>query len=255
VDWLQRKLYFNNLTRKEGEIMQEEKFNESSDEETQAEYNEDSFNEESSNGLKQWIQDNLRIILSVIVVIAIAGGIYSYSKRAPEDNTSSDIASQIETEELQNQKENNAEKDNLTEEEKQAEEKAETEKTENSAENNKKKDDTQKVSATETKKVSQETENSFIETAQKGEGLTHLARHALADYLEKNPDSELKAEQKIYIEDYLRKNVGFHKGIHVGTSVEFSKDLIKKAISQAKQLNEKQIKNLHKYVVRVSSLQ
>jgi len=40
----------------------------------------------------------------------------------------------------------------------------------------------------------------------------------------------------------------------VGTSVEFSKDLIKDAISKSKNLNENQLQNLHKYAVRVVSL-
>ena len=30
---------------------------------------------------KNWLQDNIRIILSVLIVVAIAAGIYSYSKR------------------------------------------------------------------------------------------------------------------------------------------------------------------------------
>ena len=37
---------------------------------------------EETPGLKVWFEDNLRILLSIVVVIAIAGGIYSYSKRA-----------------------------------------------------------------------------------------------------------------------------------------------------------------------------
>ena len=226
--------------------MQEENFNETEEQNSK----ENSWEEESSGGFKQWFQDNLRIILSVIVVVAIAGGIYSYSKQSPQQNNGSEIASQIETEEQQNQEEAN-----VTEEEKANEEVSETEKA--TAENKEEKagqETEKKVSATQTEKISQETEKSFIETAQKGEGLTHLARRALADYLEKNPDSELKAEQKIYIEDYLRKHVGFNKRIYPGTSVEFSKDLIKEAINQSKQLTPAQIKNLHKYVVRVPSL-
>ena len=31
---------------------------------------------------KRWLQDNLRIIISIVIVVAIAGGIYSYSKRS-----------------------------------------------------------------------------------------------------------------------------------------------------------------------------
>ena len=85
--------------------------------------------------------------------------------------------------------------------------------------------------------------------------MTHLARRALADHLEKNPDSALTAEHKIYIEDYLRKNVSSsQQSVYVGTTVEFSKDLIRTAIERSKQLNDAQIKNLHKYAVQVPSL-
>jgi hypothetical protein len=93
-----------------------------------------------------------------------------------------------------------------------------------------------------------------VETAGKGDGTTKLARKALADYLEKNSDSSLTPEHKIYIEDYLRKNVGQKGGVHIGTSVEFSKSLISDAISKSKNLSERQLKNLHKYALRVPSL-
>jgi len=102
--------------------------------------------------------------------------------------------------------------------------------------------------------TSKETGESFIETAGSGDGVTHLARRALANYLEKNPDSTLTPEHKIYIEDYLRKNVGFSGRVYVGTSVEFSKDLVSQAIEQSKKLNDNQLKNLHKYSVMVPSL-
>ena len=102
--------------------------------------------------------------------------------------------------------------------------------------------------------TSKETEGSFVETAGKGNGVTHLARTALANYLEKNPDSQLTAEHKIYIEDYLRKKVGFTGRVFVGTSVEFSKNLIQEAIGKSKQLNDNQLKNLYKYAVMVPSL-
>ncbi len=83
--------------------------------------------------------------------------------------------------------------------------------------------------------------------------MTKLARRALANYLEKNPDSALTPEHKIYIEDFLRKNVPPQR-VFVGTSLEFSKDLIQKAIANSKNLNEKQLNNLHKYAVLVPSL-
>ena len=186
--------------------------------------NEQKINEETGK-MKQWLQDNLRIIISILIVVAIAGGIYSYSKRnqAPAVNQS-EITQQGEV-----RGEGTAQKN------------------ESVAPAGK---SGQQVSAAAT---SQETENSFIETAGRGDSMTTLARRALANYLEKNPDSALTPEHKIYIEDFLRKNMPT-KRIFVGTSVEFSKDLIQNAITKSKSLNDRQLKNLHKYSVRVPSL-
>lgn len=186
---------------------------------------------------KQWFQDNLRIIISIAVVILIAGGIYSYSKRGitPELAINDEISEEI--------------MDDLTitgeEEEKEeapTEEKATTPET---------KVENKEVIPADS---SSETAESFIETAVQGNGATHLARRALANYLEKNPDSQILPEHKIYIEDYLRKNISSKGSIHVGTTVEFQKDLIENAIEKAKSLNDAQVKNLHKYVLSVPSL-
>ncbi len=188
--------------------------------------------EEKTQQIKRWFQDNLRIIVSVVIVVAIAGGIYSYSNRGTSEiaiDSSSDLEEMV--------KDQNSSDISSTV--------VEGQENDNSAN----KDVEVSVSAS-----SQETENSFVETAGKGDGLTTLARQATANYLEKNPDSTLTKEHKIYIEDYLRKNTSHKGGVHVGTSVEFSKDSIQKAIAQSKNLNEKQLKNLQKYSARVSNL-
>ena len=181
-----------------------------------------------------WIKDNLRIIISIIIVVAIAGGIYSYSKRSETTSkTSSEeqILANDESEAIVD-----IQSKDIT-----------------SPENQDKKSGTIKSQVASTA-TSKETDTSFIESAGKGDGSTHLARRALANYLEKNPDSTLTAEHKIYIEDYLRKKSGFHGRVFVGTSVEFSKDLIKGAIDASKSLNANQLNNLKKYSVRVPSL-
>lgn len=176
---------------------------------------------------KQWLQDNLRIIISILIVVAIAGGIYSYSKRG--QMPSQDLANQEIT------KQENGTAEGLV--------------AGNETIASPSKEEKQGVAAA----TSQETENSFIETAGHGDSMTKLARRALANYLEKNPDSTLIPEHKIYIEDYLRKNVP-PKRVFVGTSLEFSKDLIQNAITKSKTLNDRQLKNLHKYSVMVPSL-
>ena len=181
--------------------------------------------ETQSTKIKRWFQDNLRIIISIAIVIAIAGGIYSYSKRA--------------------------ESPSVTEESVSAEKTADTtESTEAEGAVNQGADEKTKS----VEPVSKETENAFVESAGKGDGKTHLARRALANYLEKNPDSSLSKEHKIFIEDYLRKTTRSEKGVRVGTTVEFSKDSIQKAIDVSKKLNDKQLRNLQKYSARVSSL-
>lgn len=100
-------------------------------------------------------------------------------------------------------------------------------------------------------------ENSnIIATAQKGNGATHLARQALKEYLKDKSDlaGQLKAEQKIYIEDYLQKHTTHPDILKVGNQITFSQDLIKEAVASAQKLSDKQINNLHKYVLLAPSL-
>lgn len=188
------------------------------------------FEEGTADKVKAWIQENLRVIVSVFIVAAIALGIYSYSDRSvtsEEANVSQEMTSSESTD--------GNEGVTPTEEEKTAPNTASEEKT--------------PVTPAET---SRETEGSFVETAVPGNGFTHLARAAARNYLEKNPDSSLTAEHKIYIEDYLRKNVGHSGSVRVGTSVEFSKSLIQEAIAKSKTLSDRQLQNLTKYANRVA---
>jgi hypothetical protein len=85
-----------------------------------------------------------------------------------------------------------------------------------------------------------------VQVAAKSEGVTHLARRAVKEYLG-SANENLSAEQKIYAEDFLRKKTGT-KTLEVGEKIEFSVDLIKQGVEQAKGLNQKQIENLSKYV-------
>lgn len=200
----------------------------------------DSDEMQESGGMRSWIQDNLRIIASVLIVVAIAAGVYSYSKRtaAPEEENRIGM---ITSEESANQEEITLDSEESSVSDIRLKEGISDQ-------------PVQKEDSISSAAASQETEQSFIETAGQGDGLTHLARRSLANYLEKNSDQSLTAEHKIYIEDYLRKKVGYNKGLKVGNSVEFSKSLIQDAIQQSKTLNEKQLQNLHQYAVRVPSL-
>ena len=97
----------------------------------------------------------------------------------------------------------------------------------------------------------------IIATAAKGNGATHLARQALKEYLKDKPElsQNLEPEHRVFIEDYLRKNIGQPvKNLRTGDQLIFSDNDIQSAIDKALALNDGQIKNLGKYVPLVPSL-
>ncbi|MDP2838182.1 MAG: hypothetical protein Q8O53_02795 [Candidatus Moranbacteria bacterium] len=188
------------------------------------------FEEDSSaNQAKAWIQENLRIIVSVFIVAAIALGIYSYSQRTAmlTDDESALLDTKGDEAVLDTEQEIGMTDTTI-------------------------KSDV-KTGVVVTPEQSRETETSFVEQAQAGDGTTHLARRALAHYLEKNTDSSLTTEHKIYIEDYLRKNITYQETVTTKTSVDFSKTLIRQAIEKSKALNDNQLQNLKQYSARVSA--
>lgn len=213
---------------------------------------------------KNWLQDNVRIILSVLIVVAIAAGIYSYSKRAeaPLDQEEIAIDELMEDEDAvtiigedEDKVEEEAMEDEIAMEEEAAETTAE-EVVEEAQEEMAMQEDV-RVSEPEQPSqisVSEESDEAFIERAVAGDSRTTLARKALRNYLEKNNDSSLTAEHKIYIEDYLQKSVGHTSGVFVGTEIAFSKTLIRNAVEKSKTLTDDQLNNLKKYSSRVSNL-
>jgi hypothetical protein len=90
----------------------------------------------------------------------------------------------------------------------------------------------------------------IIEKAVKGDGVTHLARRALKDYL-KDHSQELTNEQKIHIEDYLKDRIG-SRPLEIDEEITFSEDLIKEAIDASLELTPEQLKNLEKYSALVA---
>jgi predicted negative regulator of RcsB-dependent stress response len=200
--------------------------------------------EEGRENMKAWFTENMRMIVSVVIVVVIAAGIYTYSKRAQAPSTPSKVAS---TEQNAEGKISVIGGDNES-----ANTESATDQTQVSEETQMQTQPAEK-SPTAAPQTSQETENSFVETAAKGDGSTNLARRALANYLEKNADSSLSAEQKIYIEDFLRRQVKDGR-LKIGDTREFSKDTIAKAIEKSKGLSEKQLQNLQQYSQRVPGL-
>jgi hypothetical protein len=206
----------------------------------------DETSEDGRDNEGNWIQENLRMLVSIVIVIAIAGGIYAYSKRTQAPLTNKEVAQSQEGE----GKISVIGGDNTSQDQEQTEDSTSKPATDNTAVQAPAEKTTTPPAEVQTSK---ETESSFLETAAKGDGTTKLARRALANYLEKNTDTSLSAEHKIFIEDYLRRQVSNGK-LKIGDSREFSKDMIAKAIEKSKGLNDKQLKNLQKYSQKVPGL-
>lgn len=245
------------ITRKAGEMMEQQ------DNQIQDDL-------EMGGKIKSWLQDNIRIIVSVLIVVAIAGGIYSYSKRGQEPTEEELALQEIQMEGEKTNADSGvtvvgeedkkpAEKENQQPTDAVIEENAQPQPTATPNPTSTPKEDVKVETGTKTNNVvvqggSQETSDAFVETAETGDSLTTLSRKALKNYLEKNNDSALTAEHKIYIEDYLRRKVDHSGKVLVGDEISFSKMQIKDAIEKAKTLNDNQLENLKKYSARVSLL-
>jgi len=85
----------------------------------------------------------------------------------------------------------------------------------------------------------------YEETAEKGNGITHLARRALRKYLG-GSSVNLSAEQKMFCEDYIQKHIG-EGGLKTGESIVVSEDLIAEAVNQSLKLSPSQLENLKNF--------
>jgi len=224
---------------------------------------ETSEEETSGSKAKLWVEENLRLIVSIIIVFAIAGGIYSYSQRGQENRVALNDETTQEQILLEGEDEMLEDEDLIMEEETTtpaneenvvSEGVSSTQTEELDTEAEEEQAPIQETQEQTPSQPNQETTEGFIITANAGDGLTRMARRALTDYLAQNPDSSLSPAHKIYIEDYVRKSVGHSGGVGVGTQINFSKTLLREAIDASKGLTDSQLDNLQKYVVLVPSL-
>ncbi len=91
--------------------------------------------------------------------------------------------------------------------------------------------------------------------AQHGDGLTHLARRALTEHMERE-GIELSDEERVYIEDYVQKQLTPEdtetRMLDLGEEIEISEELLEEGIQQAEDLTPEQTDNLSQYAAMVS---
>ena len=103
--------------------------------------------------------------------------------------------------------------------------------------------------------VIEERETAYIVRAEKGEGITHLARKALKRYLsQEKGEFKLTPEHKIYIEDYIQNRLG-KRWLNLGEEMSISKDLIREAINSSQELTEIELENLTQFSALVPALE
>lgn len=188
------------------------------------------------NKTTAWIKQNWnKAALPLVAVIILAVGIFLYYKLQPVNNVGKSSSQQEQA------------APSVSQPQPTAPEKSVAQPQEN-------KPETKTAPQTEQKKTEVKTsEKTITVTASRGDGVTHLARQALSNYLQENPGISLSKEQKVYIEDYLRRQTS-KKGLFVGDQISFDKQLISDAVGQAQILTSSQLQNLEKYSARVTSL-
>jgi hypothetical protein len=119
-------------------------------------------------------------------------------------------------------------------------------------------EDEEEITAIEEEEEREEEEEKtkvYKKTAQRGEGLTHLARKALASYIQEE-GVELSAEERVYVEDYVQKRIAPEKTglrfLDIGEEVEISVELLEEGVASAQELTPAQINNLTQYANLVS---
>ncbi len=200
--------------------------------------------------IKNWIQDNVRIVLSIVIVLVIALGVYSYSKRGVEESGEKLAEETTEKTDLQKLIEEDSAKlaDEGEEEEANSEEVTDTEDAVIVEEQ-----PTEETSEQKEAVISQ-TDGSYEVTAASGDSLTTLARSAVSQYLDTHSDPSVTAEHKVYMEDYLAKKMGYSSQLNIGETKTFSEGDIASALEASKTLTPGQLDHLKVFSQQVPSL-
>lgn len=191
---------------------------------------------------KDIIYENWQTILVALIVLIVGVSAYNNNKTSNESNSNRVIAEE--------ENKSNTEEEQLTEQEdeKQAEEQDQAVTKEEVA--IKEETPSNDVKTEEVKEETVQASGDGYEiVANKGEGITHLARRALEQYIKENADNDITSLHKVYIEDYLQNKIG-NDGIEIGHKEFFSKSLIQEAITSSKKLSDKSLNNLKKYSVQ-----
>ena len=204
------------------------------------------YDTKEEGGLIDRIKESPRTVSALIIILIVAAAIYAFSGDSNPQNR--DTLEGVAVTEKAEDGETNENDDQATTDADTNNDGAESEKAQASDINT-----TEGKTVTDKKTESiptaepQRTASSFIEVAQAGDGITHLARTASARWLSENQAGyAVSDEHRIYIEDYIQNKLGT-RGLEMGEQMEISFDLIQEAVAAANELNEGQLNALSQY--------
>ncbi len=173
-------------------------------------------------------------ILSIfLIVFLIVSGVYAFNRDTNTDKKDKSVEEKVEDIKKDEDKTQNE----VTEKTENQDDAAKTE--------NESKDNDMSVDI-------QKTDSQITIKAKMGDGVTHLARNAVAEYI-KDKDISLSKEQKLYAETVL-KNQYYQKSLNTGQDISFNLDHLSDTVQKAQNLTEGQIHAWSKYTASVPSL-
>ena len=202
---------------------------------------------------KDWSYENWQTILVVLIVLIVGISAYNYNQQNNPSNENQSSVTIVDNNESENVNENEIGEENNTNQEENNGEISEADIENEDRIEAAEKDSEPEINENEEESnlvISDSDDSGKIYTvyANRGEGITHLARRALNEYLQETEEEfGLTEEHKIYVEDYLQNRTG-SESIEVNHQETFSESLIKEAILSAKQLTPESLDNLKKYI-------
>lgn len=212
---------------------------------------------QEEGGLIDRIKESPRTVSALIIILIVAAAIYAFSEdeggQVSDTGEQTQVAAEDSGEEVNSNEAEGEEvievADEVDTQEREPRVAAETTTTDL-------KTPTEPKEAAEPKSISAEqepltepyrTDTGFVEVAEAGNGVTHLARRASSRWLSENQAGyAVTDEHRIYIEDYIQKKTESN-GLALGGTLEIGFDLIQEAVTAAKELSESQLNNLSQY--------
>lgn len=195
------------------------------------EYDEQDQNEDG--GFLSRLRESPRTVSVLIIILIIAAAIYAFSDNQ-EPQPATELGTVVEEEVIEGAIEGGAEEEVTTT-------------TGNTAEPPQEVSPEILAEQNRALPAGERTSEGYVEIAQAGDGITHLARRASTRFIaEQEVGYAVTNEHRIYIEDYIKDNLG-KRGLAMGEQVTIPLDLMEEAVTAAGELTPRQLQNLSQY--------